>query len=118
MGQTVKRGDNGEITHVKLGNSFVEKKEYDIRVGLEDLVGSRFNKESLEEKLTEIFGVPIVVDDIHSDADELVDYNFLGGFDIPERELYGYFDIYFLKMRRPGFDNADIYITEVAIEFE
>ena len=118
MGQTVKRGDNGEITHVKLGNSFVEKKEYDIRVGLEDLVGSRFNKESLEEKLTEIFGVPIVVDDIHDDADELVDYNFLGGFDIPERELYGYFDIYFLKMRRPGFDNADIYITEVAIEFE
>ena len=118
MGQTVKRGDNGEITHVKLGNSFVEKKEHDIRVGLEDLVGSRFNKESLEEKLTEIFGVPIVVDDIHDDADELVDYNFLGGFDIPERELYGYFDIYFLKMRRPGFDNADIYITEVAIEFE
>ena len=118
MGQTVKRGDNGEITHVKLGNSFVEKKEHDIRVGLEDLVGSRFNKESLEEKLTEIFGVPIVVDDIHDDADELVDYNFLGGFDIPERELYGFFDIYFLKMRRPGFDNADIYITEVAIEFE
>ena len=118
MGQTVKRGDNGEITHVKLGNSFVEKKEHDIRVGLEDLVGSRFNKESLEEKLTEIFGVPIVVDEIHGDADELVDYNFLGGFDIPEREFYGFFDIYFLKMRRPGFDNEDIYITEVAIEFE
>ena len=118
MGQTVKRGDNGEITHVKLGNSFVEKKEHDIRVGLEDLVCSRFNKESLEEKLTEIFGVPIVVDDISRDDDELGDYNFLGGFDIPEREFYGYFDIYFLKMRRPGFDNADIYITEVAIEFE
>ena len=32
--------------------------------------------------------------------------------------LYLAFDIYFLKMRRPGFDNADIYITEVAIEFE
>lgn len=118
MGQTVKRGDNGEITHVKMGNSFVEKKEHDIRVGLEDLVGSRFNKESLEEKLTEIFGVPIVVEDISHDEDELGDYNFLGGFDIPEKELYGFFDIYFLKMRRPGFDNADIYITEVAIEFE
>ena len=118
MGQTVKRGDNGEITHVKLGNSFVEKKEHDIRVGLEDLVGSRFNKESLEEKLTEIFGVPIAVEDISKEDDELADYNFMGGFDIPERELYGYFDIYFLKMRRPGFDNADIYITEVAIEFE
>lgn len=118
MAQTVKRGDNGEITHIKLGNYFVEKKEHDIRVGLEDLVGARFNKESLEEKLTDIFGVPIVVEDISHDEDELGDYNFLGGFDIPKRELYGYFDIYFLKMRRPGFDNADIYITEVAIEFE
>ena len=118
MGQTVKRGDKGEITHIKVGNSFVDKKEYDIRVGLESLVGSRFNKESLEKELTEIFGVPIVVEDISKEDDELADYNLLGSFDIPERELYGYFDIYFLKMRRPGFDNADIYITEVAIEFE
>lgn len=118
MAQTVKRGDNGEITHIKLGNYFVEKKEHDIRVGLEDLVGARFNKESLEEKLTDIFGVPIVVEDISKEDDELADYNFLGGFDIPERELYGYFDIYFLKMRRPGFDGSDVYITEVAIEFE
>lgn len=112
------RGDNGEMTHFKYGNSWMEKKEYVIRVGLDQLECSRFNKESLEEKLTEIFGVPIVVEDISHDEDELGDYNFLGGFDIPEKELYGFFDIYFLKMRRPGFDNADIYITEIAIEFE
>lgn len=118
MGQTVKRGETGEITHIKFGNSFVDKKEYDIRVALESLVGSRFNKESLEKELSEIFGIEIVLDDISRDDDELGDYNFLGGFDIPDRELYGFFDIYFLKMRRPGFDNADIYVTEVAIEFE
>ena len=118
MGQTVKRGDKGEITHIKVGNSFVDKKEYDIRAGLESLVGSRFNKESLEKELTEIFGIEIVLEDISHDEDELGDYNFLGSFDIPERELYGYFDVYFLKMRRPGFDGADIYVTEVAIEFE
>lgn len=118
MGQTVKRGDNGEITHVKIGNSFTNKKEYDIRTNLEELVGSRFNKESLEEKLTEIFGVPIVVEDISEKEDELCDYNFVGCFDIPEKELYGYFDIYFLKMRRPDFDGSDIYVTEVGIDFE
>ena len=118
MGQTVKRGDKGEITHIKVGNSFVDKKEYDIRVALESLVGSRFNKESLEKELSEIFGIEIVLDDISRDDDELGDYNFLGHFDIPKKELYGFFDIYFLKMRKPGFDNADIYVTEVAIEFE
>ena len=118
MAQTVKRGDNGEITHIRLGNSFVEKKEHDIRVCLEYLVGSRFNKKSLEQKLTEIFGTDIELDDISWEEDELADFNFLGHFDIPEKELYGFFDIYFLKMRKPGFDGSDIYITEVAIEFE
>lgn len=118
MGQTVKRGDKGEITHIKVGNSFVKLKEYDIRMALESLVGSRFNKESLEKELSEIFGIEIILEDISKEDDELADYNLLGGFDIPERELYGFFDIYFLKMRRPGFDNADIYVTEVAIEFE
>jgi len=118
MGQTVKRGDNGEITHIKLGNSFVDKNEYDIHVGLESLVGNRFNKESLEKELSEIFGTTIVVEDISRDDDELGDFNFIGSFDIPEKDLYGFFDVYFLKMRRPGFDDADIYVTEVAIEFE
>lgn len=118
MGQTVKRGDNGEITHIKRGNSFVDKKEYDIRVSLENFVGNRFTKESLEKTLSIIFDVDIVLEDISNEDDELADYNFLGGFDIPEKELYGFFDIYFLKMRRPGFDGTDIYVTEVAIEFE
>lgn len=118
MGQTVKRGENGEITHIKVGNSFVDKKEHEIRVQLEDLVGFRFNKKSLQKKLSEIFGAKIVLEDISNKEDELADYNFVGGFDIPEKGLYGYFDIYFLKMRRTGFDGSRIYVTEVAIEFE
>ena len=55
MGQTVKRGENGEITHIKVGNSFVEKNEHEIRVRLESLVGNRFTKESLEKTLSIIF---------------------------------------------------------------
>lgn len=92
--------------------------EKEISNRLESLVGNRFTKESLEKTLSIIFDVDIALDDISKEDDELADYNFIGGFDIPERELYGYFDIYFLKMRRPGFDGADIYVTEVAIEFE
>lgn len=118
MAQTVQRGENGEITHIKLGNHFVKKNEHDIRVQLEDLVQARFNKESLEKKLTEIFGIDITLEDISREDDELADFNFLGHFDIPQKDLYGFFDVYFLKMRRPGFDNADIYVTEVTIEFE
>ena len=92
--------------------------EKEISNRLESLVGNRFTKESLEKTLSIIFDVDIALDDISKEDDELADYNFIGSFDIPERELYGYFDIYFLKMRRPGFDGADIYVTEVAIEFE
>ncbi len=94
------------------------EKEKEISSRLEGLVGNRFNKESLEKTLSIIFEVDIVLDDISEKEDELSDYEVVGGFDIPEQSLYGVFDVYFLKMRRPGFDGADIYVTEVAIEFE
>lgn len=93
-------------------------KEKEISERLENLVQSRFTKESLESKLSEIFGTPITLDDISREDDDLGDFNFLGEFDIPSQNLYGFFDIYFLKMRKAGFDGSDIYITEVAIEFE
>lgn len=88
---------------------------------LEELVGKRFNKETLEAHLTEKFSYPITLEDISRDDDELADYNFIGNIDIKYPDgfhLFAYFDIYFLKMRRTGFDAADIYITEVSIEFE
>jgi len=94
------------------------KAENEVSDRLKNLVGIRFNKKMLEEKLTEIFGKKVILEDISKEDDDLADFNFLGEFNIPKKELYGYFDIYYLKMRRPGFDGADFYITEIAIEFE
>ena len=89
-----------------------------IGIELENLVKHRFNKETLEVKLAEIFGQPITVEDITKDDDELVDYNLLFEFGNAESELYGYVDIYYLPMRRAGFDGAIWYLTEFAITFE
>lgn len=88
---------------------------------LEELVGKRFNKESLEAHLTEKFTYPVTLDDISREDDELSDYNFITNIDIEYPDgfhLFADVDIYFLKMRREGFDAADIYVTEVAVEFE
>ena len=85
---------------------------------LENLVGKRFNLNTLNEVLSEQFDEVIKCEIVNDDDEEntLTDWDIM--FDSVKFETYGYFDIYFLKMRRPGFDNADIYITEVAIEFE
>jgi hypothetical protein len=48
----------------------------------------------------------------------LADYNLLTLIDNKKTGVYAYVDIYYLKMRRKGFDDATIYITEVGIEFE
>ena len=93
-------------------------KQIDLGIKLEDLVGRRFNKETLEAKLSEIFGQPITVEDISREDDELSDFNLLTEFGNADSELYGYVDIYYLPMRRAGFDEAVWYITEVSIEFE
>lgn len=93
-------------------------KEIEIEVALEDLVGKRFNKETLEAKLSTIFKKPITVEDTSKDDDELADFNLLTNFDNEETDIFGYADIYYLPMRREGFDGAIWYITEVAVEFE
>jgi|LakMenEpi03Aug12_release.lakeMendotaPanAssembly.Ray.scaffolds.fasta_scaffold506088_4 hypothetical protein len=93
-------------------------KQIDVTIALEDLVGQRFNKETLEAKLSTIFKQPIIVEDISREDDELSDYNLLTEFGNADSELYGYVDIYFLPMRKEGFDKAIWYITEIAVEFE
>ena len=51
-----------------------------------------------------------------NDDDDLADYNLM--FNIEDgSEQSGFFDIYMLPMRRKGFDDADMYITEVGYEF-
>jgi hypothetical protein len=98
--------------------SGVTNRELPIAEALEDLVGRRFNKETLEAKLSEIFGIEAKVEDISKDDDELSDFNYLTNFDIRAKGIYGYADIYFLPMRRTGFDGATFYVTEVGYEFE
>jgi len=83
---------------------------------LNNLVGNRFNENTLNEKLSKIFNEQIKVEDVSRNDDELTDYNFL--FESKNEETHGYFDIYFLKMRKTGFDNSNIYITEIGYEFD
>ncbi len=85
---------------------------------LEELVGKRFNEETLNKRLSDIFQWDVKVEDISDKEDELADYNFVFGFGNADSELYGYGDIYFLKMRREGFDGATFYVTEVNVDFE
>lgn len=85
---------------------------------LEGLVGQRFNLDTLNEKLSKHFGEKIKCEFVNEndDTNELVDWNIM--FNCESSDTYGYFDIYVLKMRRPGFDGSDFYVTEVGYEFE
>lgn len=85
---------------------------------LEVLVGQRFNEETLNKRLSDLFQWDIKVEDISDKEDELADYNFVFGFGNSDSELYGFGDIYFLKMRREGFDGSTFYVTEVNVDFE
>jgi hypothetical protein len=85
---------------------------------LESLVGQRFNMETLNATLTSHFGEEIKAEIVNDDdeSNELSDWDIM--FDSLQPDTYGYFDIYVLKMRRPGFDGSEFYVTEVAYEFE
>jgi hypothetical protein len=90
---------------------------------LEELVHDRFSIESLNEKLSDFFGEKVEVYnasqgriDNGEDDDELADWNLM--FAIEHEELFVDADIYFLPMRREGFDGTTMYITEVGYEFQ
>jgi len=89
---------------------------------LEGLVGQRFNMQSLNDKLEKVFNQKVELQNTsllreqENDDDDLADYNLM--FNIEDgSEQSGFFDIYMLPMRRKGFDDADMYITEVGYEF-
>ena len=96
----------------------MDKLQKQIATYLEELVGQRFNEETLNHRLTDIFQWNVKVEDISNKEDELSDYNFVFGFGDTDSELYGYGDIYFLKMRNKGFDGSTFYVTEVSIDFD
>ena len=90
---------------------------------LRQLVHKRFSIESLNKKLSTFFGASIVVYnasqgriDDGEDGDELSDYNLMFSFETEDLFVDG--DIYFLPMRRVGFDGATMYITEIGYSFE
>lgn len=104
------------LKHLKI--TIMDKLQRQIATLLEELVGQRFNEETLNHRLTDIFQWEVKVEDISDKEDELSDYNFVFGFGDTDSELYGFGDIYFLKMRREGFDGATFYVTEVNVDFE
>jgi hypothetical protein len=93
-------------------------KQKELVRNLESLVHDRHSMDSLNKKLSEIAGETINVSDITSSKDEcdISDWNLL--FEIKDEELYGYFDIYYLKLRKPGYRDETMYITEISYEFE
>ena len=93
------------------------RKRMEVIDALDNLLHKRFNKESLEKKLSEIFE-----EDIHialgcEDVDYLTDWDYM--FTSEREDIGGDFDIYVLfhKDMRRGFDNAQFIVTEVACDF-
>ena len=83
---------------------------------IEKLVTQRFTIKTLEKHLSEEFDKPIKLENITSKNDILGDCNLIGTLE--DGKVFCDFDIYFLKMRRKGFNGVNIYITEVAYQFE
>lgn len=84
---------------------------------LEDLVGKRFNLETLNEVLSKKFEEEIKCEIVNeNDEDGTPDWNIM--FNVEREDIYGYFDIYILKMRKPGFDGSTFYVTEIGFEFQ
>lgn len=84
---------------------------------LGSLVHNRYNMETLTKVLSRYFDEAIKPMYANEEEDNiLTDYNIM--FDSHKEDTYGYFDIYVLKMRRPGFDESDFYVTEVGYEFD
>ena len=90
------------------------KKSMEINKKLESLVGSRFTKEALNEKLSELFNCPVVVSEyereecVKNDIPELDDqflFDIKGEYDIDV-------DLYYIKT------NVGLYyITETNFEY-
>lgn len=100
----------------------MNEKQKQIVAELETLVFQRFTTERLNETLSKMFNEKIEVENVsqsridNGEDDELSDWNLM--FNSEREETYGYFDIYFLPMRRAGFDGSTMLITEVSYEFD
>ena len=94
-------------------------KEIEVINFLEDLVCKRFNLQSLTDEINKKFNTNIKIElktDYPDEEPECADFNLLGTLEIDD--MLCDFDIYYLPMRREGFDGATFYITEVGYEFQ
>lgn len=80
---------------------------------LDGLVYDRFNIDTLNKKLSEYFGHEVRAEFVEN---ECADWNIL--FDIDNGDVFGYFDLYVLKMKHAGLDGSTFMVTEVGYQFE
>lgn len=94
-----------------------ERKRMEVVDALDNLLHKRFNKGSLEKKLSEIFGEEIHIALGCEDVDYLPDWNYM--FTSEQAHIGGDFDIYVLfhKDMRRGLNDAQFMVTEVAYGF-
>jgi hypothetical protein len=91
------------------------KKQEQIISQLNGLVHNRFNKESLEKRLSEIFGEIITIELGNEDVDYLMDWNYM--FTSEQEIIGGDFDIYVLMSKPNSTDSNTMYVTEIGYEF-
>lgn len=82
---------------------------------LENLVGKRFNKQSLEKDLSQIFAEDIKIELGCQDVDYLADWDFM--FCSENADYGGDFDIYVLYHRNKDTFGNTFYVTEVSYDF-
>ena len=95
-------------------NSALQKRIY-LHTLLDKLVHCRFNKETLEQRLSEIFGEKITIELGCEDVDYLTDWNYM--FTSEKPIIGGDFDIYVLMHRNKDSSGNTMYVTEVGYDF-
>jgi len=87
---------------------------------LEGLVHDRFSMESLAVHLQNEFDLEkhLEIEDVTDNKDECDtnDYNLMCCLDA--HGIFCDIDIYFLRLRKPDYNNNTIYVTEVGWEFQ
>lgn len=83
---------------------------------LESLVHKRFSEERLNKVLSDFFKQDLEFYN-GEDDDELTDFNLMVNVDSDGVSDAIDIDIYMLPMRCKGWDDSDMYITEVGYEF-
>lgn len=96
----------------------VQAKRQEVINKLESLVHKRFSYKVLNQVLCELFEVDdIYVSECEGEDEELrCDYDL--EFAITKPIIGGVFDIYYLPMKKKGYNGEEIYITEIGYMFD